>query len=53
VNRIAVELGGKLSLQMHNHRAEHWIVVSGAAKVMSGDRSCLVAENQSACILVG
>lgn len=53
VKRITVKPGGKLSLQMHHHRAEHWIVVSGTAKVTNGDRTYLVTENQSTYIPVG
>ncbi|MNQ83050.1 Mannose-1-phosphate guanylyltransferase 1 [compost metagenome] len=46
VKRITVRPGAKLSVQMHHHRAEHWIVVSGAAKVTNGDKTYLVTENQ-------
>lgn len=53
VKRITVEPGAKLSVQMHHHRAEHWIVVSGTAKVTNGDKSYLVTENQSTYIPVG
>lgn len=53
VKRITVKPGAKLSVQMHHHRAEHWIVVSGTAKVTNGDRTYLVAENQSTYIPVG
>lgn len=53
VKRITVKPGGKLSLQMHHHRAEHWIVVSGTAKVTNGDQIYLVTENQSTYIPVG
>lgn len=53
VKRITVKSGGKLSLQMHHHRAEHWIVVSGTAKVTNGDLTYLVTENQSTYIPVG
>lgn len=53
VKRIVVKPGGKLSLQMHHHRAEHWIVVSGTAKVTNGNETYLVAENQSTYIPVG
>ncbi len=53
VKRIVVKPGGKLSLQMHHHRAEHWIVVSGTAKVVRGDDSFLVAENESTYIPLG
>jgi mannose-1-phosphate guanylyltransferase / mannose-6-phosphate isomerase len=53
VKRIAVKPGGKLSLQMHHHRAEHWIVVCGTAKVTCGDKTYLVSENQSTFIPLG
>ncbi|PAU86544.1 mannose-1-phosphate guanylyltransferase/mannose-6-phosphate isomerase [Pseudomonas sp. WN033] len=53
VKRITVRPGAKLSVQMHHHRAEHWIVVSGTAKVTNGDRTYLVTENQSTYIPVG
>lgn len=53
VKRIVVNPGGVLSLQMHHHRAEHWIVVSGTAKVTRGDETFLVSENQSTYIPVG
>jgi len=53
VKRITVKPGAKLSLQMHHHRAEHWIVVSGTAKVTNGDQTIIVTENQSTYIPVG
>lgn len=53
VKRITVKPGAKLSVQMHHHRAEHWIVVSGTAKVTNGDREILLTENQSTYIPVG
>ena len=53
VKRIVVKPGGVLSLQMHHHRAEHWIVVSGTAKVTKGDTSFLVTENESTYIPLG
>lgn len=53
VKRITVKPGQKISLQMHHHRAEHWIVVSGTAKVRNGDREQLVAENESVFIPIG
>lgn len=53
VKRITVKPGAKLSVQMHHHRAEHWIVVSGTAKVTNGEKSYLVTENQSTYIPVG
>ncbi len=53
VKRIVVAPGQQLSLQMHHHRAEHWIVVSGTAKVTRGDDVFLVAENESTYIPLG
>ena len=53
VKRITVAPGAKLSLQYHHHRAEHWIVVSGTAKVRIGERTQLLAENQSIYIPIG
>ena len=53
VKRIGVKPGGTLSLQMHHHRAEHWIVVSGTARVTRGDETFLVSENQSTYIPLG
>jgi mannose-1-phosphate guanylyltransferase/mannose-6-phosphate isomerase len=51
--RIVVKPGGCLSLQMHHHRAEHWIVVSGTAEVTKGDDVFLVSENESTYIPLG
>lgn len=53
VKRITVKPGGVLSLQMHHHRAEHWIVVSGTAEVTRGDEVLLLSENQSTYIPLG
>lgn len=53
VKRITVNPGASLSLQMHHHRAEHWIVVTGTAKVTRGDEVYLVSENQSTFIPLG
>lgn len=53
VKRITVKPGEKLSIQMHHHRAEHWIVVSGTARVTNGESVQLVTENQSVYIPVG
>ena len=53
VKRITVKSGAKLSVQMHHHRAEHWIVVSGTAKVNIGDQEQLLTENQSVYIPIG
>jgi mannose-1-phosphate guanylyltransferase/mannose-6-phosphate isomerase len=53
VKRIVVKPGATLSLQMHHHRAEHWIVVRGTAKVTRGDSTFLVSENESTFIPLG
>lgn len=53
VKRITVNPGEKLSLQMHHHRAEHWVVVSGTAKVTLDDKTKLVTENESIYIPIG
>jgi len=47
LKRIVVKPGHRLSLQMHHHRSEHWIVVSGTARVTCGDREHLLGSNQS------
>ena len=53
VKRLTVKPGESLSLQMHHHRAEHWIVVSGTARITNDDRVFLLTENQSTYIPVG
>ncbi|MDR4651832.1 MAG: mannose-1-phosphate guanylyltransferase/mannose-6-phosphate isomerase [Nitrosomonas sp.] len=53
VKRIVVKPGASLSLQMHHHRAEHWIVVRGTARVTRNDESYLVTENESTYIPIG
>lgn len=53
VKRITVKPGGNLSLQLHHHRAEHWIVVKGTALVIKGEDELLVTENQSTYIPLG
>ncbi len=53
VKRIMVKPGASLSLQMHHHRAEHWIVVKGTAEVTVGERKILLTENQSTYIPLG
>ncbi|MDA7815677.1 mannose-1-phosphate guanylyltransferase/mannose-6-phosphate isomerase [Porticoccaceae bacterium] len=53
VKRITVNPGAKLSVQMHHHRAEHWVVVSGSALVTNGDQTTLLTENQSTYIPIG
>jgi mannose-1-phosphate guanylyltransferase/mannose-6-phosphate isomerase len=47
IKRIVVYPGAKLSLQMHHHRSEHWIVVHGTAKIVNGDQTIFLEENQS------
>jgi len=53
VKRITVNPKASLSLQMHHHRAEHWTVVSGTAKVTCGDEVILLSENESTYIPLG
>jgi len=53
VKRIMVKPGASLSLQMHHHRAEHWIVVCGTAEVTNGDKVIMLTENQSTYIPLG
>ena len=53
VKKITVKPGEKTSLQMHHHRAEHWIVVRGTAKVTINDKVLLISENESTYIPVG
>ena len=53
VKRIQVKPGASLSLQMHHHRAEHWIVVKGTAEITNGDQVILLTENQSTYIPQG
>ena len=53
VKRITVTPGAKLSLQMHHHRAEHWVVVSGTARVRVGETESMITENQSVYIPIG
>jgi len=53
VNRIRVKPGASLSLQLHHHRAEHWIVVKGTALVQRGEETMLLSENESTYIPVG
>lgn len=47
IKRIEVKPGHRLSLQMHHHRSEHWIVVSGTARVICADQEILLSQNQS------
>ena len=53
IKRIEVKPGGSLSLQMHHHRSEHWIVVSGTARITNGEEQVLVRANQSTYIPAG
>jgi mannose-1-phosphate guanylyltransferase/mannose-6-phosphate isomerase len=53
VKRLSVKPGGVLSLQMHHHRAEHWIVVSGTARITCGEKTFLLSENESTYIPIG
>lgn len=53
VKRITVNPGAKLSLQLHHHRAEHWVVVTGTAKVTRGEQTIMLSENESTYIPLG
>ena len=53
VKRITVKPGATLSLQLHHHRAEHWVVVSGTAEVTNGEKTFLLSENESTYIPIG
>ncbi|MCU7800720.1 MAG: mannose-1-phosphate guanylyltransferase/mannose-6-phosphate isomerase [gamma proteobacterium symbiont of Lucinoma myriamae] len=53
VKRIVVNSGAKLSLQMHHHRAEHWVIVKGTAKITCGDKEFVMTEDQSNYIPLG
>ena len=53
VKHIMVKPGGKLSLQMHHHRAEHWVVVQGTAKIRRGEEEMMLSEDQSTYIPIG
>ena len=53
VKRITVNPGAKLSVLKHHHRVEHWVVVSGTARVTNGDETFLVTENESTYIPIG
>jgi mannose-1-phosphate guanylyltransferase/mannose-6-phosphate isomerase len=53
VKRLTIKAGAQLSLQLHHHRAEHWIVVSGTARITCGEKIFLLEENQSTYIPVG
>jgi mannose-6-phosphate isomerase-like protein (cupin superfamily) len=53
VKHIMVKPGAKLSLQMHHHRAEHWVVVQGTAKIVRGNEELVLTEDQSTYIPLG
>jgi len=53
VKRLTVKPGAEMSLQMHHHRAEHWIVVSGTARITRNDETFLLEENESTYIPLG
>jgi mannose-1-phosphate guanylyltransferase/mannose-6-phosphate isomerase len=53
VKRLSLKPGGMLSLQMHHHRAEHWIVVQGTARVTCGGKTFLLSENESTFVPIG
>jgi len=53
VNHIMIKPGGRISQHMHHHRAEHWVVVQGTAKVSCGDKTVLLRENESTFIPLG
>ena len=53
VTAIMIKPGGRIGLHMHHHRAEHWIVVQGTARVTSGDKTTILHENQSSFIGLG
>jgi len=53
VKHIVVKPGGKLSLQMHHHHAEHWVVVQGTAKIVRGNEEMILTEDQSTYIPLG
>lgn len=53
IKRIEVKPGASLSLQMHLHRSEHWVVVNGAAKIINGDSEILIQANESTYIPAG
>jgi mannose-1-phosphate guanylyltransferase/mannose-1-phosphate guanylyltransferase/mannose-6-phosphate isomerase len=53
VKRITVKPGAQLSMQMHHHRAEHWIIVNGTARVTCGEKVFLLSENESTYIPIG
>ncbi|WP_131055083.1 mannose-1-phosphate guanylyltransferase/mannose-6-phosphate isomerase [Raoultella planticola] len=53
INKVTVKPGGKFSLQMHHHRAEHWVILSGTARITLDEREYILTENQSTFIPAG
>ncbi|MGB9093940.1 MAG: cupin domain-containing protein, partial [Gallionella sp.] len=53
IKRIVVKPGGRLSLQMHHHRSEHWVVVSGMARVVNGEQELFINTDESTYIPAG
>lgn len=53
VNRITVKPGGAFSMQMHHHRAEHWVILAGTGQVTVNGKQFLLSENQSTFIPIG
>lgn len=53
IKEITVNPGAALSLQMHHHRSEHWVVIEGTAKVTNGDKVSILSENESTFIPLG
>lgn len=53
VKRLEVDTGASLSLQLHHHRAEHWVVIEGSALVINGQQECVLEKNQSISIPLG
>lgn len=53
IKEIQVSPGAKLSLQMHHHRSEHWVVIQGTAKVIKGEEEYILSENESIYIPIG
>ena len=53
IKRITVKPGARLSLQMHHHRHEHWVVVSGTARIQNGEQSFLLKEDEATYIPSG
>jgi mannose-1-phosphate guanylyltransferase/mannose-6-phosphate isomerase len=53
IKRIVVNPGAKLSMQLHNHRSEHWVVVAGTARITNGEKEIVLRENESTFIPIG